>query len=287
MINDENKEGTDNAELETSLSGGQDHWENANLGSGHIPRVVPGSVAQKLGTSTNISSQRNIISATNPRLNSQGKINKLMGDEPLEDAIFREIKKDILSEDTTEGRSRRKFLLEFQKHGKDDNNISAVREFMNQLKLFMIQRRKEKHQKNLLLCVDYDSKSSTDKENKEDQTAAKVEALFNELLELSIEETVLQPKIDEVTRICENQTSLETEKLQAKVMRLTRYPQAYFGIKAELESTENWGTAVYELSLVRGCVLPSEKIRSIVNTVKAIHISFEREQTEKAKQKKK
>jgi len=71
-----------------------------------------------------------------------------------------------------------------------------------------------------------------------------------------------------------------------KIQQLSKQPQAFFGIKHGLESTENWSTAVYELSLVKGCVLPSEKIRAIVNTIRAVQISFQREQKEKQKQRK-
>ncbi|ETO26643.1 vacuolar sorting protein 9 domain-containing protein [Reticulomyxa filosa] len=273
---DKNKDNGYEEEEEEDEDNIDSRLENVHL-TGRIPRVVPGSVAQKL------THKKVVPSGLNNQ--AQTKISKMIGDEPLEDTIYRQVKADILSEVTTEGRSRRKFLQDFQKYFKNDNIISAVREFMNQLKNFARQRRKEKYLKNLMKCVNSDGSENDSKENKE-ELANKVDTLFNELLELAIEETVLQPKIDELTRICENQTGTETEKLQLKVMRLTKYPQSFFGIKTELESAENWGTAVYELSLVKGCVLPSEKIRAIVNTVKAVHISFEREQTEKAKQRK-
>ncbi|ETO29831.1 vacuolar sorting protein 9 domain-containing protein, partial [Reticulomyxa filosa] len=75
----------------------------------------------------------------------------------------------------------------------------------------------------------------------------------------------------------------ENEKIQDKAMRLSTFSQSYFGIKDELQSAENWATAVYELSAVRKCDLPLEKLLALVSTAKAVHISFQQELQERIK----
>lgn len=110
---------------------------------------------------------------------------------------------------------------------------------------------------------------------------ALVDAILNDLLESAIEQTVLsKEKIEELNVFCEQMCVADIVKLKNKMIFLRRCPQSYFGIRKEIESTEYWQTPTYELSLFRGCLLPSEKVNALLNCCKAVYHSFDREQRE-------
>ncbi len=120
----------------------------------------------------------------------------------------------------------------------------------------------------------------------EDEKATELSKLMdsmNKLIESAVEETILQAKISEIYKICLDETREETQILSLKIDKLRRTQQGYFGIKKELESTTNWNRPVYELSLLKDCTLPSEKIKSLVNCAHAIYLSHAKEQRENEK----
>ncbi|ETO20382.1 vacuolar sorting protein 9 domain-containing protein, partial [Reticulomyxa filosa] len=75
--------------------------------------------------------------------------------------------------------------------------------------------------------------------------------------------------------ICEEMTKDETRVLKAKIVKLIKENQSFFGIKTSFQNNDNWRSAVYELSLFKHCLLPSEKITALVNTARAIYQAHE------------
>ena len=71
-----------------------------------------------------------------------------------------------------------------------------------------------------------------------DERAAEMGSLsdvMNRLMESAIEQTILQAKIKEIYGVCIERTQSETQILELKMDRLRGKPQAFFGIKPELE----------------------------------------------------
>eukprot|EP01083_Nonionella_stella_P061941 161197_1 len=192
----------------------------------------------------------------------------------VHDLIFGEIKAMILSTETLEGRYRLNFANQFDKYAKEDNLLELVREFMDAVKSKIDSKHAEKYKK-------WITNSTTD----DKLSLHRVSDVCNTLIESAIEQTILQTKIKEIYGICLNETQSQTQILSLKIDKLRHRNQQYFGIKTELESTSNWNRAVYELTLLNDCCLPSEKIRSLVNCAHAIYLSHAKEQKEKYKAK--
>ncbi|ETO05911.1 hypothetical protein RFI_31486 [Reticulomyxa filosa] len=196
------------------------------------------------------------------------------GEEEEEDKIFGEIKTSILRNDTVEGRSRNNFMNKWNKYAKSEKILSTVREFMNALKEFILEKKGPEFRQRLLNKL---KKLSPNLQPQSDDFAdvdltlmSQINDAVNSLVESAIEQTVLQSKIGELTRvffflgyykhlkaICEEMTKDETRVLKAKLVKLIKEDQ------------------MYELSLFRDSLLPSEKLTTLVNTARTIYETHE------------
>ncbi|ETO19750.1 hypothetical protein RFI_17480, partial [Reticulomyxa filosa] len=197
---------------------------------------------------------------------------KQIVDDTLPEAIFNQLKNDLVKNNTVEHDSLLKFLQGFSSHSRNDNIISAVREYMDHLKQYIIQQKQKHYYPKLQQCVEVKCFVSSHTNG-----YLLFFFFFNK-----IKQKILHKQIIE---ICETQAKAENEKVEDNALSLNTFPQSYFGIKSELESVENWATAIYELSAVGKCALPSEKLRALVNTAKAVHFSFQRELQERLRKK--
>ena len=110
---------------------------------------------------------------------------------------------------------------------------------------------------------------------------SQINEIINRLIESSVEQTVLQPKLKDLIQHCYNKKSQNIAIFKLKIEKLINKDQAFFGIKEELTSENNWNRAVYELTLLQDCILPSEKIQSLVNTSHAVYLQHNEEQKKK------
>eukprot|EP01084_Bolivina_argentea_P003841 7254_1 len=208
-------------------------------------------------------------------------------DNIVEEKIYKQLKAMILSTETIEGKYRLNFANKFHKYVKEENLLELVRDFMDAVKDKIDEKHGEKYKQMILKSwhsnddMKDDKKQMTETEKAEE--LSKLGDTMNKLFESAVAETILQSKITPIYKICLDETKEETQILQLKIDKLRRRQQAYFGIKKELESTTNWNRAVYELSLLRDCTLPSEKIKSLVNCAHGIYLGHAKEQRENEK----
>ena len=217
----------------------------------------------------------------------KSKSHKVFGTESMEDKIYKELKAMILSNDTTEGKYRNNFANKFHKYIREENLLEMVRDFMDAVKQKIEENHGEAYKEQILKewhkGDEEEEKIKEQSDNDKANELSKLSDTINALIESAIEQTILQAKIKEIYKICLDKTQSETQILSLKIDKLRHRPQQYFGIKKELESTTNWNRAVYELSLLRDCTLPSEKINTLVNCAHAIYLSHSKEQREKEK----
>ena len=102
------------------------------------------------GSSPNTFSQltSSLTTQSGKRRGSLKKYKSLTGIESIEDAIFNEIKRLILDDgETKEGRWRRNFINKFSQYAKSDLLLETCREYLNQMKIRIINDKQEKFRK--------------------------------------------------------------------------------------------------------------------------------------------
>lgn len=214
--------------------------------------------------------------------NQSSHVIKLMGAETVEDTIIKQLKQIILASDTIEGRYRCNFGLKFHKHIKNEQLLEMVRNFMDAVKNKMMDAHAKKYIKFLEESQMYlETKKELLSVEEKCNLESRVYDTVSGLMESAIEQTILQLHIKTIMKLCEEKTVDETRVLRLKMDKLQNKDQSFFEIKKKLQSATNWNRAVYEISLLRDCYLPSEKIATLVNTAHAIYTSYEMEQKEK------
>lgn len=172
----------------------------------------------------------------------------------------------ILNPDTDVGRARATFLKNFSVYEKSPSTVLGVtRQFMDSLARYF----EAKHADAIHAAL----RGSPESEAKD--------------VELAIEKAVTMPIFRRVWDCLLKESSAKEEQLAAKLKVLRAKNQRFYGIKKEELSSNNWETAVYELSLLDKKIIPYEKLEVLLSTARAIYNSYNyeknRRKVEKAK----
>jgi hypothetical protein len=89
----------------------------------------------------------------------------------------------------------------------------------------------------------------------------------------SLERAIIQPSYTRLVAVIRRTTALIDDEITCRAALLRSKSQAFFGIKADEISSNNWSSAVYELSTMDQKLLPFEKLAVLMKTARAIYDS--------------
>ncbi|KYQ88769.1 vacuolar sorting protein 9 domain-containing protein [Tieghemostelium lacteum] len=198
------------------------------------------------------------------------KLSQLLGSSE-EQRVQSEVDKIILSPQSAERKSIQQFMSNFSVLLKNPATATMIiRQFLDSTKQNILNEYKDFGK----VMVGSPNGSGSGGSPQQNQNTGVDDIEVSIIVEKSLEKAIILRAQKQISSIIQQQVQKDEQFLQEQIQKLCTKSQEFFGIKSEFISSNNWKSAILELSCLSRCEIPHDKMATILSSAKAIYNSI-------------